>query len=103
MPTGKVQASLLVKKVKAIINSFHEVMKLKKPTTATPGMVSGKTTRQNVRNGPNPSTRAASSNSLGTASKKFFNIQTLNGSAVVAYAITRPKILSSRLSCANKM
>ena len=78
-PTGKVYMSFDVLNV-ASKNSFHAARKLNS-AAATAGKESGSTTLVKTWNWLQPSNNAASSSSLGTVSKKPFNIQMHNGSA----------------------
>ena len=78
MSTGKVLAALPVRTI-AIRNSFQEKIKQNIAVVDNPGQESGKTTLRNALNGLQPSTTAASSNSLGIPLKNDFIIQIVNG------------------------
>ena len=58
--------------------------------TASPGLASGRMSRQNVPNGVRPSTCPDSSISRGMVSKKPYIIQAQNGTEMVRYVMTRP-------------
>src|ERR1700730_15299412 len=88
-PGGIRRISGLLVKVKAKTNSFQELRKAKKPTATTPGMMMGSTMDQSVPNRLEPSTRAASSKSVGSVSQKPLIIQILNGSEKVVNDNTR--------------
>ena len=62
-------------------NWFHRPRKLKIATEAMPGAAIGSITWKNVRHSPAPSTSAASEISSGSALKKGYRKNTVNGSA----------------------
>src|SRR5579871_1992706 len=74
----------LLSRTSGIRNAPQELMKVRIAETRTPGSASGMTTRQRVRSSPDPSIAAASSNSRGTWSMKFFSSQIANGTDVDA-------------------
>ena len=81
-PTGSVYMSFEELKVKASKNSFQAARKENNAVTATAGRDRGRIIFTNISNLLQPSNSAASSNSIGTVSKKPFSIQTHNGRAV---------------------
>ena len=74
--------------------SFHEAITAKTETTPRMGLLIGRTIDQKSRNGPAPSTRAASSISIGRLSKKRFISTTLKALAP-AGSQTAQYVLSS--------
>src|SRR5690242_3052692 len=72
--------------------------KLQTPTTAMPGAANGKRICQNVLRVEAPSIQAASSNSNGTVSRKFFMSQMQKGSALATKKRIQPSSVSCRLS-----
>src|SRR5690606_16263544 len=71
----------------AYATSPQAVRKVKNIVTASPGRASGRTTRQKVANGPQPSIWAASSSDWSMVSKYPRSIQAQNGTATVRYAM----------------
>ena len=59
--------------------SLYASRKLNNPVVTTPGHMTGMMTRRNAWNRVQPSTRAASSSSLGILTKKERNIQIVKG------------------------
>ena len=78
--------SAFVSKVKAKVNSPHVIKKEKEPIIMTPGRIVGMTTRTMVPMMPSPSSRAASSTSLGNCLKKGRSMMIANGSVPVTSA-----------------
>ena len=85
--------------VKASKNSFHAARKLNSAVTATAGKESGSTTLVKTWNWLQPSNNAASSSSLGTVSKKPFNIQTHNGSAANTIGENKAEVGIEQTEC----
>src|SRR5215218_9678593 len=81
-------------------NSFQEARKAKIAVTAMPPETTGITTRQRAPSLLHPSTVAASSRSLGTASKKLDISQIDSGSEMVVWAMDRAMGVSERPTAA---
>ena len=86
----------LVVNMSANKNSFHAEMAISTAVAATPGRVSGRTTRRIAPARVHPSMRAASSSSGGMLSKKPFRIQMLTGVRKAVYASASPMWVSYR-------
>src|SRR5258708_19722481 len=102
-PAGIVRISGLLVNVNAYNSSFHEFRKAKNPTATTPGMMIGITIDHNTPNRLKPSTRAASSRSVGSVSQKPLIIQILNGSENVVNASTSAGYVLSIPNCRNSV
>src|SRR4029077_9273695 len=76
-------------------------MKTNKMVVANGAFTIGRVTRQNTIQGVQPSTRAASSISLGTSSKKVIISQNANGSVTMPYMSESPHHVSMRLRYAH--
>jgi hypothetical protein len=83
MATGSVLISVVLIRVKAIINSCQDNIKENNPTATIPGAERGIIILNIVEIGEHPSIAAASSNSYGKASKYDLSIKVLKGTANV--------------------
>src|SRR5665647_2744031 len=76
--SGTLSASLM--RISGAMKSFQAARKANRPTVIRPGFTAGIRTRMRAENVPHPSTSAASSSSLGTASKLIRIMQVANAS-----------------------
>ena len=77
-PTGKVRPSFVWSISDGHRKSFHDVTKVKIATAASDGRMIGSRIDHQIRHSPAPSTRAASSRSLGTDRKAWRSRKMLN-------------------------
>src|ERR1700735_195918 len=84
IPTAPGAADGLPSSTSGIRKAPQALMNVRMAETSTPGMASGITTLQRIRSSLDPSIAAASSNSRGTWSMKFFSSQIANGTEVAA-------------------
>jgi hypothetical protein len=89
MAIGIVQESGVVR-INANKNSPHAKMNVKRNVAKNPFLVSGNTNFRKIVNHEYPSSRAASSISFGTSSKKLFIIHIAKGSPELMYKRINP-------------
>src|SRR2546429_496259 len=78
-PTGNVWECGVAVRISAKRNSLHAKVKTMVAAAMSPGAASGSSTRRKEVHRLAPSTRAASSSSIGISARKPFNIQMANG------------------------
>src|SRR5262249_34933935 len=83
-PSGIVNRSWESSSTSARQNSDQYAARLKTAAAPSPGATTGSTIVHNVCARDAPSSRAASNSEAGTASKKFFRTQTVNGTCIAA-------------------
>jgi hypothetical protein len=100
--TGSVSVCILVRII-ANKNSFHEKIIQKIDVAMIPGRDRGKTILKIAPKYEQPSIKAASSISVGIASKKFFKIKIESGKLNVKYAIIKPIRVFTKLILLKKI
>src|SRR5690242_2271104 len=101
MATGIVLEFPVEVKISEYRNSSQQSRNANSPVAITPGLASGRITRNSAPSRVQPSTRAASSSSRGSEPKKLLIVHSENGVTSEQYTMISPVLLSSSCTLAS--